>query len=102
MKLDRHKSPYRQKYALLLNRKLQGEQPPDIQLALETLEKAGVIDWGDGESEFFVIRLKDRFAVGALVAYADAAHANGEEEFAGDVWKLAEKSAKMPNRKMPD
>lgn len=102
MRLDRTQKPYRQKYALLLNRKLQGEQSPEIQLALATLERAGVIDYGEGENEFFVVRLKDKCAAFTLHSYSVAAGKYGDEELAEDVHALAVKSEAMPNRKMPD
>ena len=70
------------KYALILVRKLDdcrsgtfGELPKDMEAALKLLTDEGIIDLGMPltESEFFVIRLKDRFAQEALAAYAQAA-----------------------------
>lgn len=81
MKLDRNiqGNEGRGKYALLKLRELAlcepqetFAAPTEIEKAVKTLEDAGVIDWGEAEteSEFFVIRLKDRNARAALEAYA--------------------------------
>lgn len=55
---------------------------------------------GDPE-EFFVLKLKDEFAAEALRAYAEAAFMF-DREYAGEVFDLAERAEKMPNRKRPD
>jgi hypothetical protein len=54
--------------------------------AIALLEREGLIDWGNEgtESEFFVIKLKDKFAAPALIAYANAARAT-DPEYAYDV-----------------
>lgn len=69
----------RGKYALLLLRKLTeyddgktfGGVSPKIAAALQVLEDAGIVDWGivGTESEFFVMRLKDKYAYGGMVGY---------------------------------
>ncbi len=102
MKLDRNlpDNAGHGKYALLLLRKLEdmrrgtfGELPEDIVKALDLLSREGVIDHGEAntESEFFVIRLKDRFAQPALVAYAEAARAV-DREWSDEVWELARRA----------
>ena len=108
MKLDRNipGNDGRGKYALLLLRQLAayddqnafGGLPPEIEAALTTLESAGIIDWGTqgAESEFFVIRLKDKNAQFALRAYATEC-ALTDREFANEVFELANRAG--PNSK---
>jgi hypothetical protein len=55
---------------------------------------------GDPE-EFFVLKLKDEFAVPALLAYADAAR-DFDPEYAAEVEAMAYRAEVMPNRKRPD
>lgn len=85
MKLDRNTSPDGLgKYSLVINR-------------------TGAVDKGDTpESEFFVLKLKDKYAAAALDAYAKAAAADGETEFAQDVAVLADKARNHPSSKKPD
>lgn len=58
---------------------------------------------GDPE-EFFVIKLKDKYAAAALQAYADAVRndPDGDREYATEVWQLSLRAERMPNRKRPD
>ncbi len=85
MKLDRNINPDgRGKYALIKLREL-------------------YIDHGDTpDTEFFVIRLKDKYAEAALRAYADAAIIDGESEWGLEVGALAAKAAAHPNKRKPD
>ena len=85
------------KYALILVRKLDdyrtgtfGELPKDMEAALKLLTDEGIIDLGISltDQEFFVIRLKDRFAQDALNAYAHAA-AEVDPEWSEEVRALA-------------
>lgn len=113
MKLDRNivGNEGRGKYALLKLRDLamcepQGtfERSP-VADALKVLEDAGVIDWGEQgtQSEFFVIRLKDRYAEDALHAYAEAATNGRDPEYAEEVRGLANRAGpKSPWCKRPD
>lgn len=80
MKLDRNIIGHggRGKYALVLMRNYPNGGAPElaeVQHALRCLERNGMLDYGEASSpsEFFLIRLKDRFAGDALRAYADAA-----------------------------
>jgi hypothetical protein len=75
MKLDRHINPDgRGKYALINYRTLR-------------------VELGDTpETEFFVIKLKDKYAMAALYAYAHAAELDGEHEWADEVRALAARS----------
>lgn len=103
MRLDRNipGNDGRGKYALLLMRRLAefddqkafGGLDPKIAAALKTLEDAGLIDYGEegSASEFFVIRLKDRSADFALMAYAAAA-GRVDKEYGRDVFELAFRS----------
>ena len=58
--------------------------------AIRCLENAGLIDWGlsETEQEFFVIRLKDKYAGEALYGYATAAAEDGNHEWADEIFKL--------------
>lgn len=112
MKLDRNvNGDGRGKYALILLRKLaEFEGPgtfdgvsPNIAAAIDTLDKAGLIDWGivGTESEFFVTKLKDKNAAPSLFAYAQRA-AEDDPEWAAEVRRLAERAACSPWLKTPD
>ena len=114
MKLDRNteRNKGRGKYALIKCRDLAAFREPGINLllpvdiydAIKTLENAGVLDWGEvgSDGEFFVIRLKDKYAQTALYAYADAADED-DEEWAHEVGEMAARSGPAhPNCKRPD
>lgn len=109
MKLDRNdNSDGLGKYALILLRELRryetlGTFNAEISAALETLEKAGALDWGNAGSggEFFLIRLKDRGAEAALRAYADDA-VGYDTEWAHEVYGLAGRAKHHPSKKTPD
>lgn len=75
-----------------------------IDAALRTLDEAGMLDIGNTpETEFFVIRLKDKYAGGALHTYASYAVADGEVEYGQDVMAMAKRSGEWhPNCKKPD
>lgn len=103
MKLDRNINPDgRGKYALLKLRNT------DLSSA-EIRERVGkivggqVLQFGDNEdTEFFVIKLKDIYAAPALIAYAKAAQEDGEEEYAQEIFALAEAAQKRRNKRKPD
>lgn len=109
MKLDRNvNDDKRGKYALLLLRKLRQCEggstfSNEIEQAIETLDKAGLIDWGiiGTESEFFVTRLKDRYAAPSLYAYAFAAQQH-DLEWACEVKELAARAELSPWKQQPD
>lgn len=113
MKLDRSSNPDGYgKYALINLRRLreilQSPRPAgrnSILDAMQLLETQGILEWGRvGTShEFFVIKLKDINAEYALHAYSDAAHDNGDPEFAQEVLELALRSGtRHPLCKKPD
>ena len=103
MRLDRFTTPdNRNKYALL---KLRKGTPVPIGLHKATgfIVDAGMLDMGNKPgTEFFVIRLKDKYAAAALAAYAKAALEDGELEFAKDVQTLADISLAYPDRQKPN
>ena len=99
MRLDRNieENAGKGKYALILLRNLDEDRVKalglsweGVQKAIQHLEHTGLLDWGtvDTESEFFVIRLKDKYAEKALRAYADAAKYD-DPEWASEVYELA-------------
>lgn len=109
MKLDRNLGIGRGKYALI---KLRERVAPII--AYETADVTGglgntysvvlseAIDFGDKpETDFFVIRLKDKYACAALTAYAMAANED-DPEYAIEIKKLADLAFRSPHKKRPD
>lgn len=112
MKLDRNmNADGRGKYGLLLTRKLDAAKDVhspqglmEIEHAIKVLETAGILDWGDKpETEFFLIRLKDKYAGGALHTYASYAVRDDEVEYGRDVMEMAKRSGEFhPNCKKPD
>lgn len=116
MKLDRNvNGTGHGKYGLVNDRRLKqieawdgGDgEVADRQAVLDAvalLERAGVIDWGlpHTASEFFVIKLRDRFAQVALYEYANVA-GKEDPEYGMEVDALAERSGPdSPFCKMPD
>jgi hypothetical protein len=111
MKLDRNVEGNngRGKYALVLMRELVhtgelGEIPEEVTSALNTLESHGLLDYGqvNTRAEFFVIRLKDKYAGVALDAYADYASVD-DPEYGSEVRALADRSGpNSPFCKLPD
>ena len=104
MKLDRNTNPDRRgKYGLILQRVLaQLENDPEVKHAIEVLEKANVIDWGGTPStDFFVIRLKDKYAAPALGAYALAAWPD-DPEYGYEISDLGRKAASYTPKRRPD
>jgi hypothetical protein len=65
--------------------------------------RTGQVEHGDNpEDQFFVIKLKDKYAQAALLAYANAA-AQDDTEYANEVMQLAMRSGPAhPLCKMPD
>jgi hypothetical protein len=102
MKLDRNINPDGTgKYALVLMREFFKLSSAEKQ-ALYLLASAKVIDHGDTpNSEFFVIRLKDRYAAPALAAYALAA-SEDDPEYGSEIMELAKRAVKHPSKKKPD
>ncbi len=105
MKLDRNVTG-QNKYWLIKNRHLQAllanpvtspemeTRMGDLRAAIQTLEQHGLIERGEPETEneFFVIKLRDAFAEGALIHYSHTAMIAGEQEYARDVIDLSYRS----------
>lgn len=106
MKLDRElneDSP--NKYSLVLNRAVKALPPEaarEVNDALKILRDHGVLDDGrDPIKEFFVIRLRDKYAAGALRSYAQAA-SEEDPEYGQSVHKLMRKSLHHASRHKPN
>lgn len=69
--------------------------------SVESLAMRGVVDHGGGDRDFFVIRIKDRFAAPALAAYAMAAY-EFDLEYAMEILNLAKKAAEFQGKRIPD
>lgn len=110
MKLDRNTNKGgRGKYALVLMREIPEPHPATarqvraIEGAIDTLNHEGCLDYGDApDNEFFVIRLKDKYAGAALRAYSNAAWLDGQKEWSCEVEQLAIRAEKHPRSKRPD
>ena len=79
---------------------------PDLKgkYALLNLGK-NTIEYGlpNTKEEFFVIKLKDKFALPALLAYAEAVKETGDYEYAADITALANRAGdNSPYCKIPD
>lgn len=101
MKLDRDINPDgKGKYALV---KLRGELTEDEKYAFSVLQESGRLDWGNTiDSEFFVIRLKDKYAGAGLHAYARKARED-DAEYGEAVRQLADRAGPYhPNCQRPD
>ncbi len=98
MKLDRNiNADGRGKYALIKLR----TSPIQPGTGMATVDMKDV-DFGDTpETDFFVIRLKDKYAAPALAAYAGAAICD-DPEYAGQVYDLALAAAMVKNQRRPD
>ncbi len=102
MKLDRNmNSEGKGKYALVLLRNVTTDS--EEHGMVEDLAERGVVDWGNkgDDGEFFVIRLKDKYAEAALMAYANAA-VDDDKEWATQVLAMATRAAHHPAKKQPD
>lgn len=98
MKLDRNLGIGRGKYALI---KLRVSGPIGVVPEWLVIPKEAV-DFGDHpDSDFFVIRLKDKYAAPALAAYAMAAFAD-DQEYGLEVLNLAKQAAERLNKRRPD
>lgn len=107
MKMDRDLNMKgKGKYALVKLREFDGEDAPLPEEVARRIEMDGerVLDygWKGGESEFMVIRLKDRYAQAALRAYADAVRPT-DPEYAAAVDEMAARAGPdSPWCKEPD
>ncbi len=105
MKLDRTLTQgKRGKYSLILERNVENYGDPIINDAVAFLKQANVLDDSVvGEpGEFFVLRLKDKYAGDALAAYAAAALAD-DPEYAQEIANMAARAGNnSPFCKKPD
>lgn len=104
MKLDRNTNPNGHgKYAVLKLRSGIADGHSNASACVNLLKQSGALNFGtEPGEEFFVIKLRDKYAANALLAYARAAEADGETEYADEINDLAVKSAGLSNRKKPD
>ena len=95
------------KYAIVSMRRLRALTGPPKQQAkamLDGLDAMGLIEWGavGEEDEFFLIKLKDRHARAALLAYEKSIEPT-DPEFALEVATMAARAGKLsPFCKEPD
>lgn len=107
MKLDRNTEPGGVgKYALINMRRYRALEPAAAAEAhdlLGRLDAMGIIDKGarGADDEFFVIKLKDKYAAPALTAYANAA-VDDDKEWATQVLALAARAEHHPAQQKPD
>jgi hypothetical protein len=108
MRLDRNTTnPKRGKYALIKLREcnpvVKKNKWPWFCAKEVVMVPRKAVDLGDTpDSEFFVIRLKDKYAQPALEAYAMAARADGEQEYANEVAVLAIQARNHKSKRKPD
>lgn len=98
------------KYAILRLRKLNellqagGHDAEILVASASNLKQLGVLDDSPAHSpgEYFVLRLRDRYAQAALIAYANAAWID-DPEYARDIWALTQRAGPAsPYCKAPD
>lgn len=102
MKLDRNiNADGTGKYALVKLRNVRCEAHHS---KLRLLGYAGILDWGETgtESEFFVFRLKDKYAAAGLAAYAAEAEKD-DPEYASEIREMMQRAGpNSPWCKKPD
>lgn len=104
MKLDRNEcTTGKGKYALIKLREIPGDPRTPEELAEAIITNPECVDWGlkGSDSEFFLLRLKDKYAPHALHAYASAA-AEDDEEWGMQVAQMAARAEHHPGKKRPD
>lgn len=106
MKLDRNiNEGGKGKYALIKLRDVDWELHEGKKVLARDVDlNPDCIDLGDSnDSEFFVIRLKDKYAEPALRAYAKAVHeAEGNTDWSREIKRLANKARLHENQQLPD
>ncbi len=102
MRLDRNTNPDgKGKYALIKLRT--DDVRPQLQIPniVTVPVMASAIDLGSTpDTEFFVIRLKDKYAAVALHAYS-AACSKDDPEYSREIQKLAHRAQVHPNKQIP-
>ena len=105
MRLDRNENDDgKGKYALIKLRCIPGNPQTPEELAAAILAHPECVDWGirHSDSEFFLIRLKDKYAPTALHAYANAAALDENIDWSLDVYAMAKRAERHPGQKVPD
>ena len=108
MKLDRNiNKSGKGKYALINLRKIPSDPRTPVELAEAILTNPECVEFGmvGSPDEFFVIKLKDRYASRALAGYAQAVDldAEGDQEYSLEMSKIANRSGLAhPLCKRPD
>ena len=105
MKFDRDMNDNgKGKYALIKLRDLPGEVKTREEILEAVNNNPECIDLGyvGSDSEFFVLRLKDKYAAAALRAYANEANIDNNTQWAIQVLKLVDRAIHHPNKKTPD
>lgn len=105
MKLDRNLNPGgKGKYALINLRKIDGDPRTPQDMAAAITKQPDAVEFGvvGDPDEFWLIKLKDKYAVAALMAYADAASVD-DPEYAEQVRDMVRRSGpNSPFCKSPD
>lgn len=105
MKLDRDINPTgKGKYAVINMRKIPGAPQTPEELAAAILANPECVEWGcvGARDEFFLIKLKDRYAEAGLKGYAEAACVD-DPEYADAVFDLSQRAGlNSPFCKKPD
>jgi len=99
MKLDRNVNPNgKGKYALI---KLRHAIVESFDSNSARVLPASAIDFGDTpDTDFFVLRLKDKFAAPALFAYAESAKEH-DVEYAAEIMELGFRAQHHANKQLP-
>lgn len=107
--LDRNhpKNKGKGKYALVKLREIKGNPLTNEELMLGIVKNPNALDFGmmHSDGEFFVLRLKDKYAAAALEAYAKAVFDDGDKNlknYASQIVMMAERARRHPARKKPD
>jgi len=105
MQLDRNLNPTgKGKYAVINLRKLPGDPRTAAELVAAILANPECVEFGavGQPDEFWLLKLKDKYAKPALEAYA-AAVGYEDPEYADAVWELSRRAGKSsPFCKNPD
>jgi hypothetical protein len=104
MKLDRNTSG-RGKYALIKLRNLAAlpeKERDEMATMIDLMKERGIIDLGaTPDTDFFVMRLKDKYAAAGLSAYAVAAFRD-DPEYCREVFALAKAAMDYKEPRQPD
>ena len=105
MELDRDSNTNgKGKYALIKLREIEGFPQTKEKLSQSVADNPDCIDFGfkGDDSEFFVIRLKDKHATKALIAYLNSVLDDGDLQFANSMYDMINRAMNHKNKKTPD